>query len=418
MPVVAASMSWPFALKRSVRKRWPWMRSAPTRSTSPIVRMTTGSPTYARHSGVNGSPWVTDEKMLGSLVESISEHLLLNSGFCTWPVWSLATTLAGARSRNGSARRLIEAVSQPGSSRPSPPPPPPGPGPPLFGAMPGPGPPPPPPPPPPGTWARVLLCSHTMYSRKLPDWPTPTDPPDVFQMSTIVPLLTTAPVLGSWYVDPAGSITWAPNRPWPHERMPKTWSCQNTVPESTSENQRYWTNSTPAGSPDAWAWASGAASVSVVPLIAAIFATSMSGRPWPIAMPMPGRSRAVLVTLTVVAPAAAAAASVRFSVGNGRIDCSNERPVMTPSEAWGSNCTKCVCMLTLELFPFSALSTSWLDSVIATQSPTLERMASGSAGLLPLSTACLSWLRTKISPLGSTSPADVSLMASVIAVML
>src|SRR5262249_25429381 len=220
--------------------------------------------------------------------------------------------------------------------------------------------------------------------------------PDVFQMSTIAPLVTTAPVFGSWYVEPAGSMMCAPNRPWPQDRMPLTWSCQNTVPESTSEYHRYCTNSTPAGSPDACACVRGAARVTVVPLIAAIFATSMSARPWPIAMPMPARSRAVLLTVTCVAPAAAAALSVRFSVANGRTDCSNERPVITPSDACGSNCTKCVCMLTLELLPFSALSTSWLDSVMATQSPTLERMASGTAGLVPASTAALSSLRTKI----------------------
>ena len=262
------------------------------------------------------------------------------------------------------------------------------------------------------------MWSQTTNSRKLPDWPVPTEPPDVFQMSTMAPLRTTAPVAGSWYVEPAGSMMWAPKRPWPQDRMPLTWSCQKTVPESTSEYQRYWTNSTPAGSPEAWAWPSGAASVSVLPLIAEIFATSMSARPCPIAMPMPGRSRAVLLTVTWVAPAAAAADRVRLSVANGRTDCSNERPVMTPSEACGSNCTKCVCMLTLELLPFSALSTSWLVSVIATQSPTFERMASGTAGLVPFSTACLSSLSTKISPLGSTSPADVSLIGSVIAVML
>src|SRR5262252_1512782 len=168
MPVVTASSSSPLGLKRSTRNRWPWMRSAPTRSTSPIVRTITGSPAYARQSGVNGSPWVTDEKMFGSFVESIAEQSLLNSEFWTLPVWSLATTFEGARSLNGSARRLIVAVSQPGSSAPPPPPPPPPPPllPPLLGPL----------RPLPlllvvGGWARELLCRNTTNSRKLPDWP-------------------------------------------------------------------------------------------------------------------------------------------------------------------------------------------------------------------------------------------------------
>src|SRR5262252_8106762 len=188
MPVVTASSSSPLGLKRSTRNRWPWMRSAPTRSTSPMVLITTGSPAYARQNGVNGSPCVTDEKMFGSFVESIAEQSLLNSGFCTLPVWSLATTFEGARSLNGSARRLIVAVSQPGSSA-APPPPPPPPPPWSWGTAPPPPWPPPPPPPlglglglglvVPGGWARESLCRNTMNSRKLPDCPVPTEPPDV-----------------------------------------------------------------------------------------------------------------------------------------------------------------------------------------------------------------------------------------------
>src|SRR5215831_9299241 len=373
MPVVPASKSAALLLNRSNRKRWPVTRSAPTRSVRPMVRITNWSPTYARGMGVNGSPYFTEENTNGSV--------------------------SPPRSLKGLARRLMLPNSWP-------------------------------------TGAPVplrLSCSQSMNSRKLPHWlraTTPTQLPGVvFQMSTICPLRTTAPVCGSWYVEPNGSMTWAPKRPWPQEWMPSTWSCQKTVPESTSLNQRYCTNSTPTGSPEGWVLASAWSSVSTLltESMAVILRSSMVGSPWPTAMKMPTRSRLRLLTVICVAPAAAAAASVRLSVLNGLTDCSNERPVITPSEAWGSNCTKCVCMLTLESVPASVVGLSWLVSVSATQSPfwvesvgeaVLERMASGMAGFCPARIAFLSSFRTKSIPLVSVAPFAVSLIDRDRAVML
>ena len=128
-------------------------------------------------------------------------------------------------------------------------------------------------------------------------------------------------------------------------------------------------------------------------------------------MLMPGRSPAVLATEIWVAPAGAAAVSV-VSPGvppvMGRTDCSKEKPVITPSEACGSNCTKWVWMLTSrKTFSRSVASTPALDElrslvrVTAMQSPTSDLMASGCAGMAPLRIAAMFWLRTKISPLGS-----------------
>src|SRR5215472_4944569 len=245
-------------------------------------------------------------------------------------------------------------------------------------------------------------------------------------MSASGPLLIGAPVTGSWKVEPAGSMMCAANRPWPQEWIPSTWSWKKTVPAWTSLYQRYWTNSTPVRSPDACAFWSGVASVSVLPLIAVILLTiSVFGRPWPTSMLMPVCSPAVLATWSVVAPADAAAVSVvspdtPLSV---LTDCSYDRPVITPSEACGSNCTKCVCWLTLLVRPVSALfRVSSLVRVKATQSPTSDLMTSGTGGLVPFKTAALSWLSTKISPLGSTcgglSPPFVSWMLTWMAVML
>src|SRR5215469_10906987 len=129
-------------------------------------------------------------------------------------------------------------------------------------------------------------------------------------MSAIGPLRIGAPVTGSWNVEPAGSMMWAANRPWPHEWMPSTWSWKKTVPASTSLYHSYWTNSVPAFSPLAWALVSGWASVMVVPLIDAILATSVSTAPMPTSMPMPGRRPDVLLTLIWVAPAGTADVSV------------------------------------------------------------------------------------------------------------
>src|SRR6185437_2658967 len=210
-------------------------------------------------------------------------------------------------------------------------------------------------------------------------------------MSAIGPLSIGLPVVGSWKVEPAGSMRWAPNRPWPHECNASTWSWKKTVPSSTSLYHRYCTNSTPVRSPDAWAFCSGEPSVSVLPLIAVILlTTSVSGWPWPTSMLIPGRSPEVEATETEVAPAGAAAVSV-VSAGtpkSGLIDCSKEKPVMTPSEACGSNCTKWMWMLTLEkVLTKGSLESPVLDnslvSVSAMQSPTSDLIASGYAGIVP-----------------------------------
>src|SRR5215472_7684262 len=255
-------------------------------------------------------------------------------------------------------------------------------------------------------------------------------------MSAMGPLSIGAPVTGSWKVEPAGSMMWAPNRPWPHECRPSTWSWKNTVPSSTSLYQRYCTNSTPVRSPDAWAFCKGDPSVSVLPLIAVILlTTSVSGLPWPISTLIPGRSPVVLATVIDVAPAAADAVSV-VSPGvpkSGLTDCSKDRPVITPSEACGSNCTKWVWMLSFwnVLTRGSVASGAlviWLVRVKATQSPTSDLMASGVGVMVPFSVAATFWLSTKISPLGSTAggigfplastPPFVSVIGTVIAVML
>src|ERR1022692_1019260 len=255
-------------------------------------------------------------------------------------------------------------------------------------------------------------------------------------MSAIGPLWIGAPVTGSWNVEPAGSMMWAPNRPWPQECSASTWSWKKTVPSSTSLYQRYCTNSTPVRSPDAWAFCNGASSVSVLPLIAVILlAISVSGWPWPISTLIPGRSPEVLATVIDVAPAAAAAVSV-VSPGtpvSGLMDCSKEKPVITPSEACGSNCTKWMWMLTFwnVLTRGSLLSGGLfvaLVRVTAMQSPTSDLMASGVGAMVPANVAATCWLSTKISPLGSTAggvlfplastPPFVSVMGTVMAVML
>src|SRR5215470_4280449 len=194
-------------------------------------------------------------------------------------------------------------------------------------------------------------------------------------MSAIGPLLIGAPVTGSWNVEPEGSMMWAANRPWPHEWMPSTWSWKKTVPASTSLYHAYWTNSVPAFSPLAWELVSGWDSTTVLPLI----------------------------TLISSSPAAADDVSVA-AVVSGATDCSYEKPVMTPSDACGSNWTKCVCMLTLEWPWFSAVWASSLVSVTMSHWPTLSRTTNGLAGLVPFWTAALSSLSTKICPLWSTDP--------------
>src|SRR3954468_10989629 len=92
----------------------------------------------------------------------------------------------------------------------------------------------------------------------------------------------------------------AANRPCAQDWMPWTWSCQNTVPLSTSEYQRYCTNSTDTGSPLACDRVSALSRVSVFPEIAVIPRISMFARPTPTATDTPGRSPAVLDTVILV----------------------------------------------------------------------------------------------------------------------
>src|SRR2546421_11767625 len=93
----------------------------------------------------------------------------------------------------------------------------------------------------------------------------------------------------------------APNRPCAHDWMPFTWSCQNTVPLSTSEYQRYWVNSTDTGSPTLCAEDRPWSNVSWLVPIAVILRISTSDRTLPIAMNTPTRRLVVLVTFSVVA---------------------------------------------------------------------------------------------------------------------
>src|SRR6476469_9689381 len=198
-------------------------------------------------------------------------------------------------------------------------------------------------------------------------------------------------------------MMWAPNRPCAQDWIPFTWSCQNTVPLSTSEYQRYCTNSTDTGSPVACAFESARSKVSVVPLIAVIRRISMLAFPLPTAMEMPGRRLSTLDSVTVVAPVALPEVIVCGCSELVYTDCSKDIPEITPSELCGSNCTKCECMLT---FGCCAGSISFV-SVIATQSPTFDRITSGSGDFTPLraseSTLSLSSLRTKTVPCSSRS---------------
>src|SRR5690606_29206636 len=141
----------------------------------------------------------------------------------------------------------------------------------------------------------------------------------------------------------------APNNPCAHDMMPSTWSCQNTVPESTSEYHRYWTNSTDTGSPAWWLLSSGRSNVIrfVAGSTDSMVRISMFGVPAPTAIAMPGRSRSTWVTVMVSDELTLT--SSRFSRWEVYTDCSKLRPVMTPSEASGSNCTKWVCMFVLTI---------------------------------------------------------------------
>ena len=66
-------------------------------------------------------------------------------------------------------------------------------------------------------------------------------------------------------------------------------------------------------------------------------------------------------------------------------------PLITPSDACGSNCTWWMCMLTFANPLACVASVSSLVSVTASQSPMFERIASGCAGFVPAYTASLSW---------------------------
>src|SRR4051812_29217161 len=230
-------------------------------------------------------------------------------------------------------------------------------------------------------------------------------------MSTIVPESTGSPLTGSWNVDPGGSTMNWPTRPWPQAWMPSTWSCQKMLSSWTSGYQRYWTNSTPAPSPAGCVVRRAVSRVTVAASCAVILWISMASVPSPTAMNSPSWNLAVLESATLCVPAAAGAVRVGSSIVCGRIDCSNDKPLMTPSDAWVSNCTWWMCMLTL-VNGDSSVSRCSLVSVIATQSPMSPRMASGWAGLLPASTSALSLASTKILPSGSVAPAAVILIGS------
>src|SRR5207248_9953519 len=109
-------------------KREPWIRRASLRSLTPTARTTTGSPTYARNSGVAGSPYLTEENTYGSTVDTVAAVLPLpvpssvvlkpfrqtppwNSCRC-WVVAESAGVLpGGVRSPTGAALRLLEPSS-------------------------------------------------------------------------------------------------------------------------------------------------------------------------------------------------------------------------------------------------------------------------------------------------------------------
>ena len=86
----------------------------------------------------------------------------------------------------------------------------------------------------------------------------------VVWMSAIVPERISAPVVGSWYVEPLGSTRICPTMPRCHVCRPSTWSWKNTLSSTTSGYQSDCTNSTPAHSPAAWSFFSGFARVSVL----------------------------------------------------------------------------------------------------------------------------------------------------------
>jgi len=60
---------------------------------------------------------------------------------------------------------------------------------------------------------KPLSMVHSAISRKLPETPAAAATGFVVWMSTIVPESAGAPVRGSWYVEPRGSVINWPTRP-------------------------------------------------------------------------------------------------------------------------------------------------------------------------------------------------------------
>ena len=138
--------------------------------------------------------------------------------------------------------------------------------------------------------------------------------------------------------------------PWLQPWIPLTWSWKKTLSSAASGYQRYWTNSVPAHCPAGWALASGRVRVSrrAVLFTAETWWISMLSVPRPTAIQTPRRNLATLARVMVVAPGAAATVSCGSTSLYGRIDCSYEKPEMTPSEPCVSNWTWWMWMLVLE----------------------------------------------------------------------
>src|SRR6185436_3647169 len=126
---------------------------------------------------------------------------------------------------------------------------------------------------------------------------------------------------------------------------------------------------------------------------------------------------ATLDSCRVVEPAAASTVRDGSSALYGRTDCSNDMPLMTPSDACGSNCTWWMCMLTFANPSNVFASVCSLVSVTASQSPMFERIASGCAGFVPAYTPALSCASVNRRPFGSVC-VRVTLIGNVIATTL
>src|SRR3954454_1881503 len=154
---------------------------------------------------------------------------------------------------------------------------------------------------------------------------------------------------------------------------------------AASGYQRYWTNSVPAHSLAGCAFNSARSSVSRfdVALMDLIWRISMPFVPRPTPMNTPGWNLATLVMVSVVAPTGAATLSCGSTSLYGRIDCSYEKPLMTPSDAWVSNWTWWMWMFVFENGTSLPPSLSSLVYVMATQSWTFALIASGSGCVSP-----------------------------------